>query len=158
MTPAANKLKTASLGLAIVLRVHIEETNLLDRLASGILRQRTDIENSETGAVVALVGVPIVNELVVVGAVGGGLEVAGLLGVAQVADVPEVCRGVAVAGGASAAVLVVLVVKDKEFLPVGIGDPALVDVYIVVILSAYCKTCDVTPWNGAATHNWLPRK
>lgn len=37
VAPAADKFKTASLRLAIILRVDVKETNLLDLLASGVL-------------------------------------------------------------------------------------------------------------------------
>ena len=69
-------------------------------------------------------------------AVARGLEVAGLLGVAEVADVPEVGGGIPITGGTSAADLVVLVVEHEELLPVGVSDPTLVDVYMVVMMSA----------------------
>lgn len=66
--------------------------------------------------------------LVVVDGLAGSLVVTGLLGVLEVADVPDKGGSVTVGTGAAAVVLIVLVVKDEELLVLGVEDPALVGV------------------------------
>ena len=97
------------------------------------MRKRANVKDTETAAVVALVGETVDDELVVVGTVAGGLEVAGLLGVAEIANVPEVGDSVTVSSGTTSADLVVLVIDDEELLPGGVGDPTLVSVYAVSV-------------------------
>ena len=60
--------------------------------------------------------------------VGFGLEDTRLLGVLEIADVPEVGYGVAIGSGADSIVLVILVVEDEELLPGGVSNPSLVGV------------------------------
>lgn len=130
VAPGADELEGAAVGLVVVLGVDVEEAELLDEAAGGVLGEGADVDDAQAGAVVGLVGDAVDDELVVVDAVGLGLVHARLLGVLEVADVPEVGDGVAVGGGADAVVLVVLVVEDEELLPGGVGDPALVGVCI----------------------------
>ena len=52
-----------------------------------------------------------------------------MLGLFEGVDVPEVGYWVAVGGGGAVVLLVELVVYDEEFLPEGVGYPALVGVY-----------------------------
>jgi hypothetical protein len=132
MAPSPNEAQASTVRPIVILRVHIKEAHLTHKSTSRILRQRADVEDAQTGAVIALVCEAVDDELVVVRAVAGGLEVAGLLGVAEVADVPEVGDGEAVAARAGTADLVVLVVEDEELLPGGVCDPALVDVWSVL--------------------------
>jgi hypothetical protein len=66
--------------------------------------------------------------LVVVDGLAGSLVVAGLLGVLEVTNIPDEGGGVAVGSGATAVVLVVLVVQDEELLVLGVENPALVGV------------------------------
>jgi hypothetical protein len=136
MRPSAgvpNSLATT--GKVVVLRVDIEVCDLLDLAAVGVLGDGADIKDTETSLVVGLVGKTLVDELVVVDGADGGLVVAGVLGLLQVGDVPDVSNGEAVLGGrvGSGAVgveltLVKLVVHNKMSLPHGIENPALVGV------------------------------
>lgn len=71
VAPGANEVKAAAVGLAVVLGVHVEEANLLDEAAGGVLRQRADVDDVQAGAVVALVREAVDDELVVVDAVHG---------------------------------------------------------------------------------------
>ena len=56
------------------------------------------------------------------------LVVTGLLGVLEVADVPDEGYGAAVGGRATGFDLVVFVVRNEPFLVFGVEDPALVGV------------------------------
>lgn len=86
------------------------------------------LKNVQTTAVVALVGESVVHELVVVDTLARGLVVAGLLGVLEVRDVPDVGDGVTLSTEANAVVLIVLVVEEQVVLVLGVEDPALVGV------------------------------
>jgi len=125
----------ATTGKLIVLREDIEVGNLLDLAAVGVLGNGADIEDTETGLVVGLVGETLVDELVVVDGAGGGLVVTGVLGLLKVGDVPDVGDRETVLGGrvgGSAGrvdlTLVKLIVHDKVSLPHGVENPALVGV------------------------------
>ena len=50
----------------IILRVDVEESNLLNLAAVGVLGDGADVKDTETGLVVGLVGETLVDELVVV--------------------------------------------------------------------------------------------
>lgn len=128
MAPGADKVGAAAVGVAVVLGVNVEEAGLGDALARGVLGQGAQVEHAQARAVVALVREAVDDELVVVDAEAGALEVARLLGRAQVANVPKVRHRVAVGGRADAVVLVVLVVQHQELLPCRVGHPALVGV------------------------------
>jgi hypothetical protein len=64
--PGTDELHASAVGLVVVLWIDIEETNLLNGATGGILGQAADVEKTEAGAVVALVGEAVNNELVVV--------------------------------------------------------------------------------------------
>jgi hypothetical protein len=49
-------------------------------------------------------------------------------GVLEIANIPEVSDGITISSRTDTVVLVILVIKDEEFLPGGVGDPALVGV------------------------------
>ena len=74
VAPGTDKLHASAVGLVVVLGVDVEEANLLDGAASGVLGQAADVEQAEAGAVVALVGEAIDDELVVVRAAVQMLE------------------------------------------------------------------------------------
>ena len=125
----------ATTGKLIILREDIEVGNLLDLAAVGVLGNGADIEDTETGLVVGLVGETLVDELVVVDGAGSGLVVTSVLGLLKVGDVPDVGDRETVLGGrvgGSAGrvdlTLVKLIVHDKVCLPHGVENPALVGV------------------------------
>jgi hypothetical protein len=119
----------------VVLRVDVEESNLLDLAAVGVLGNGAYVENTETSLVVGLVGETLVDELIVVDGAGGGLVVARVLGMLQVGDVPDVSDWEAILGGRIGCgavrvnlALVKLVVHDKVSLPHRVYDPALMGI------------------------------
>lgn len=125
----------ATTGKLIVLRVDVEESNLLDLAAVGVLGDGADIKDTETSLVVGLVGETFVDELVVVDGAGGRLVVAGVLGLLQAGDVPDVGDRETILGwrvGCSTRgvdlTLVKLVVHNEVSLPHRVEDPALVSV------------------------------
>jgi hypothetical protein len=118
--PRTDKLHDTALLCLVVFGVNVEEGDFLDTPAAGILGDAADIEDAETAAVVALVGKSVVDVLVVINGVGGRFVVAGLLGVGQGRDVPDVCNWVAVRGWALLIHLVVFVVHEEPFLPLGV--------------------------------------
>lgn len=126
--PAADECQRAAALQVVILTVDVEPSNLADSAAVGLLGNRRDVENAETGAVVGLVAVVAEDVLVVVDAGAGRLVVARLLGLLQVSDIPDKRCSVAVGTRAASVVLVVLVVKDQELLVLGVENPALVGV------------------------------
>lgn len=66
--------------------------------------------------------------LVVVDADIGGFVEAGLLGCLEIADIKDVGDGVLIGGWAGEFLLIDLVVKEEEFLPVLVVDPTLMGV------------------------------
>jgi hypothetical protein len=120
---------------SVVLRVDVEESDLLDLAAIGGLRDGADVKDTETGLVVRLVGEALVDELIVVNRSGGAFVETAVLGVLKAGDIPDVGDRETVLGGrvGSGAVrvdltLVELVVHDDVGLPHGVEDPALVGV------------------------------
>ena len=75
-----------------------------------------------------LVDVAVLDVLVVIDRLGGVLEVACLLGLFEIADVPDKGNGITIAAWASAVALVEFVVQDEELLVLGVKNPALVGV------------------------------
>lgn len=75
-----------------------------------------------------LVNVAVFDVLVVVDGLCGVLEETGLLGVLEIADVPDESNGVTVGARASSVSLVELIVEDKELLVLSVENPALVSV------------------------------
>lgn len=128
VAPGADEVDGSSVRLGVVLGVDVEEADLGDLAAGGVLGQRRDVNDAEAGAVVALVGEAVNDELVVVDTVGGALVDTSLLRGLEGADVPEVGDGVSRGSGASGVVLIVLVVEDEVLLPLGVGNPTLVSV------------------------------
>jgi hypothetical protein len=119
----------------VVLREDIEESDLFDLAAVGVLGNGAHIKDTETGLVVGLVGETFVDVLVVVNRSNRALVIARVLGLLQVGDVPDVSDREAVPGGrvGSGAVgveltLVKLVVHNEVSLPHGVENPALVGV------------------------------
>lgn len=90
VAPCSGEGDISSSREIIVLRVDIEVGNLLDALASGVIRDGADIQDVVTQGVVALVGKAINDELVVVDTRPGAGVLAGQLGILQRADVPNV--------------------------------------------------------------------
>src|ERR1700744_1536832 len=66
--PAARELGRATARLVVVVRVNVEEPNLLHALPRRVRRDRPHIDDPQAGAVVALVAEPVVHVLVVVDA------------------------------------------------------------------------------------------
>jgi hypothetical protein len=127
----------------IILREDIEVSDFLDLATVGVLGNRADVEDTETGLVVGLVGETLVDELVVVDGAGSGLVVTSVLGLLKVGDVPDVGDRETVLGGrvgGSAGrvdlTLVELIVHDKVSLPHRVEDPALVGVGCTDVRSA----------------------
>lgn len=119
----------------IVLRVDIEVRDLLDLAAVRVLGNGADVEDSETSLVVGLVGEALVDELVVVDGAGGRLVVAGVLGLLEAGDVPDVGNGEAIlcgrvgcGAGRVDLALVEFVIHHEVSLPHGVENPALVSV------------------------------
>lgn len=134
--PAPNELQRPLVREVIVLRVRIEEPNLLDALTRGITGNARDINDAQTGTIMRLPRLSVVDVLVVIDSVLGGLEQARLLGVAEIGDIPDVGDSEPVGCGSNAVILVVLVVHDQEALIVRIEDPALVGVGGALVASA----------------------
>lgn len=128
MTPRPHKIHHTSIRLPIILGIHIKIPRLLDPRTGRIPRQAPNIQHPEPSAVVALVREAIDDELVVVDAGGRALVEACLFRGLERADVPDVGDGVAGGGGALAVGFVEFVVEEEEFLPGGVGYPALVRV------------------------------
>ena len=124
-TPAAHKLNLAS--RLVILRITIKEAHLLEPLTRRVLRNGAHINNPQPTTIVALVGQPVNDVLVVVDGAHRRLVQPRVLGLRQVRDVEDVGGRVAVLGGAGLLLLVELVVEE-EVLHVGGGDPALVGV------------------------------
>lgn len=129
--------------LVIIFREDIKVSNLLDPLARGNKGDAGDIEDTETGLVVGLVSETVVDILVVVDGAHAGLVVAGLHGLLEVLDVPDVGDGVTVLGGGFGVgvsgvdfALVELVVHYEMGLPVGVENPALMSVGGALVGSA----------------------
>lgn len=80
----------------VVLGVHIKESQLLDALSRGVARDGGNINHTESSTVVGLVGDAALDVLVVVDTVLRRLVNAGLFGVLQIPDVPDVGGRVAV--------------------------------------------------------------
>jgi hypothetical protein len=114
-------------GSYIVFWVHIEEGNVLNAAAIGILADRSDVGHPNTSAVIGLEHDAVGDVKVVVhGLVIGALESTGPLGVTQVGQVNDVGDRNPV--GDHAFDLVKLVVQQDELMPVALGPPALVGI------------------------------
>jgi hypothetical protein len=132
-TSIPERITTA--GFDIIRRVNVKVGDLLDLGAIGKLRNGGDVEETETGLVVGLVGQTVVDVLVVVNGAGCGLVVTGHGGLFEVLDVPDVGHRKPVLSGRvdSGAVrvdlaLVELIVHDEMGLPHGIQNPTLMSV------------------------------
>lgn len=90
VTPGASELHGTATLLVIVLGVDIEVGDLLDPLARGIPEDRAKIDDAVAERVVALVRESVDDELVVVDTPSRIGILAGLLGVLEVRDVPDV--------------------------------------------------------------------
>jgi len=126
--PATDEHRLATAGQVVVLGVGIEPGDFPDAAARRLGWDRRDVENGDAGAVVALVGVLADDILVVIDGGAGPLVVASLLGLLEVADVPDVGDGAAVGGGTTLLDFIVFVVHDQPFLVLSIENPALVGV------------------------------
>jgi hypothetical protein len=138
-------------GLDIIRRVDVKVSDLLDLGAVGELWNGGDVEETETGLVVGLVGQTVVDVLVVVNGAGCGLVVTGHGGLFEVLDVPDVGHREPVLSGRvdSGAVrvdlaLVELIVHDEMGLPHGIQNPTLMCVRSPNIGSARDDRTSVT--------------
>lgn len=118
--PGTDKGGSSSTRKIVVLGINVEPRSLANLGSRRILGNGTAVEDSETSTVVGLVDVVFDDILVVVDKLGGMLEVASLLGVLEIANVPDEGNGETVSSRAVAVLLVKLIVKDKELLVVGV--------------------------------------
>lgn len=118
--------------LIIIARKSIKKRHLLDIPARRIFRNPTDVQNSQTRLVIRLIREAVVDELVVVDGLDGGFVVAGLFGMFEVFDGPDVGDGETVGGGTRVGAVGVddafvdFVVHEEVGLPLWVEDPALV--------------------------------
>lgn len=92
VTPSSKgPVRDSTAWLVIIFGVDVEEGNLFDALAGGVTTNGRDVEDTETGLIVGLVGETVVDELVVVDGTGLGFVEAGVDGFLEVADVENVC-------------------------------------------------------------------
>ena len=111
----------------VILRMHIEETHLLEPLPSRIGRYAPDIYNPQAAIVVALIREAVLDVLVVIDGFGGRLVVAGIDRRGKRGDVEDISRCAAVSCDARLVLLVEFVVQE-EVLHVTGREPALVRV------------------------------
>jgi len=134
MTPSAHEINHPSLRLIVILRIHVKETNLLDVSPSRIASQTRNVQNPKPRPVVALVRLPVHHELVVVYPPRRTAVETGLFRRGERPDVPDVGHGAALDSGADRVGFVEFVVEEEEFLPLGVGYPALVGVFLFSFL------------------------
>jgi hypothetical protein len=125
-TPAPDKLHlTAN---RIILGVDVERADFPEARCRWVLKDRADIDNTQTATVVGLVRETRDNILVVVDRADGGLIGTCVLGRREILDVEDVGGGVAVSGGARTVHFVELVVEEEVGVVVFVNEPALVSV------------------------------
>lgn len=127
--PRSEESNCAAALELIILRVDVKETSLANRVSRRILCDGLDVENSQSGTVIALVQVSVNDVLVVVDGTALALEIAGVVGVLKVTDVEDVSSGQALSHGANLGVAFVeFVVKEEVLLPLLVVDYTLVNV------------------------------
>lgn len=115
--PTTDERESSTAGSGIIFWVDIEETDFLDASTRGICGNGRDVDDAQAGAVVGLVDFSVRDVLVVVDGDTGGFEEAGLFGVLEVRDVPDVGDGVSVCGGARSINFIVFIIEDEVLLP-----------------------------------------
>ena len=129
MAPSPHKVHNPPIGGVVILGINVKIPHLPDLSTGRILRQTPNIQDPQATSIITLVRKPVHDKLVVVDGHRCTAEVAGLFGFLEGADVPEVGYWVAAGCGGTVVLLVEFVVEDEEFLPEGVGYPALVGVY-----------------------------
>jgi hypothetical protein len=92
--PAAEEQDHAAALDVIVFRVVVEPAHLADGRAGGVRGDGGQVKDAQASGIVGLVGKAVDDVLVVVNRLGPGLVVASLLGVLEVADIPDAKRAV----------------------------------------------------------------
>lgn len=123
VTPSADEIIASTSG--VIFRVHVEERESLDTAAIRVLADGAHIMDPDPGAIVGLEHDSIFDVQVMVnGAVVGGLEGAGPLGLGEVAEVDDVSDRDTVFDNTFH--FVKFVVQKNELMPVALRPPALV--------------------------------
>lgn len=126
--PGADEGGKTVADFSVILGVNVDEGGLANIASSGVLGDRAGVENAETSTVIGLVDEVIDNVLVVIDGLDLGLVETGLLGVLEVADIPNIGDRESVFGGSVPTDLIKLVIEDEEFLVVDVNNGALVGV------------------------------